>query len=227
MHTAVRQWGTTGIALAAANVDNNSRSTSGWVLVSRSATSCGQSISWAVVIACFLCSSDFDGSVEESRDDHLQSGYDTPDLISGPTRTPLCWTQPAACPPTPTHRATPTAPKAVSRPTTTVVIYRSEHDGRDPFLPKGSRPSSRQTTTSSATATPRLFQVEVANARATHADTPRSVGGRFADRVTPCPTPIGSGACLTTTRQASRYGDRPRPTRQPRTREWREACETL
>ena len=74
---------------------------------------------------------------------------------------------------------------------------------------------------------PRLFQVEVANARATHADTPRSVGGRFADRVTPCPTPIGNGACLTTTRQASRYGDRPRPTRQPRTREWREACETL
>ena len=108
-----------------------------------------------------------------------------------------------------------------------LVIYRSEHDGLDPFLPKGSRPSSRQTTTSSATATPRLFQVEVANARATHADTPRSVGGRFADRVTPCPTPIGNGACLTTTRQASRYGDRPRPTRQPRTREWREACETL
>ena len=75
--------------------------------------------------------------------------------------------------------------------------------------------------------TPPTFQVEVANARATHADTPRSVGGRFADRVTPCPTPIGNGACLTTTRQASRYGDRPRPTRQPRTREWREACETL
>ena len=27
--------------------------------------------------------------------------------------------------------------------------------------------------------------------RATHAETPRSVGGRFADRVTTCPTPIG------------------------------------
>jgi len=66
------------------NIDNNSRSTSGWVLVSRSATSCGQSISWAVVIACFLCSSDFDGSLEESRDDHLLSGYDTPGLTSRP-----------------------------------------------------------------------------------------------------------------------------------------------
>jgi hypothetical protein len=33
------------------NVDNNSRSTSGWVVVSRSANTCGQSISWAVVIA--------------------------------------------------------------------------------------------------------------------------------------------------------------------------------
>ena len=76
------------------NIDNNSRSTSGWVLVSRSATSCGQSISWAVVIACFLCSSDFDGSLEEPRDDHLLSGYDTPGLTSRPARTPLCWTQP-------------------------------------------------------------------------------------------------------------------------------------
>src|SRR5215207_3533329 len=45
-----------------------------------------------------------------------------------------------------------------------LVIYSSEHDGLDPFLPKGSRPSSRQTTTTSATATPRLFQVEVASA---------------------------------------------------------------
>src|SRR5262249_30878020 len=43
-----------------------------------------------------------------------------------------------------------------------LVVYSSEHDGLDPFLPKGSRPSSRQTTTSSAIATPRLFQVEVA-----------------------------------------------------------------
>jgi hypothetical protein len=34
------------------NMDNNSRSTSGEVVVSRSASSCGQSISWAVVIAC-------------------------------------------------------------------------------------------------------------------------------------------------------------------------------
>jgi hypothetical protein len=56
----------------------------------------------------------------------------------------------------------------------------------------------------------------------------RSVGGRFADRVTPCLMPIRNGpssslessyttssSCSTTTRQASRYGDRPRPTRQP------------
>ena len=43
-----------------------------------------------------------------------------------------------------------------------LVIYSSKHDGLDPFSPKGSRPSSRQTTTRSATATPRLFQVEVA-----------------------------------------------------------------
>jgi hypothetical protein len=28
--------------------------------------------------------------------------------------------------------------------------------------------------------------------RAMQADTPRSVGGRFADRVTPSPTPIGT-----------------------------------
>jgi hypothetical protein len=68
----------------------------------------------------------------------------------------------------------------------------------------------------------------LANVRATHANTPKSVGGPLADRVTPCPTPIGNGpsstlessyttssACLTTTRQASRYGDRPQPTRQP------------
>ena len=71
----------------------------------------------------------------------------------------------------------------------------------------------------------------VAAARATHADTPRSVGERFADRVTPCLMPIGNGpsstlessyttssSCSTTTRQASRYGDRPRPTRQPSNR---------
>ena len=37
-----------------------------------------------MVIACFLCSSDFDGSLEESRDDHLLSGYDTPGLTSRP-----------------------------------------------------------------------------------------------------------------------------------------------
>src|ERR1700751_3792995 len=65
-------------------------------------------------------------------------------------------------------------------------------------------------------------------ARATHADTPGSVEERFADRVTPCSMPIGNGpsstlessyttssSCSTTTSQASRYGDRPRPTRQP------------
>src|SRR5271165_4422197 len=62
------------------NVASSSRSTSGWVLVSRSASTCGQSISWAVVIACFLCSSDFGRSLEESRDDLHLSGYDTPDL---------------------------------------------------------------------------------------------------------------------------------------------------
>jgi hypothetical protein len=48
------------------------------VVVSRSASTVGQSISWAVVIAWFLCSSDFDGSLEESRDDLHSSGYDTP-----------------------------------------------------------------------------------------------------------------------------------------------------
>src|SRR5271165_935518 len=65
------------------NVASSSRSTSGWVLVSRSASTCGQSISWAVVIACFLCSSDFGRSLEESRDDLHLSGYDTPDLTNG------------------------------------------------------------------------------------------------------------------------------------------------
>jgi hypothetical protein len=42
--------------------------------------------------------------------------------------------------------------------------------------------------------------------------TRRGAGGRLADRVTACPTPIGNGTCLTATRQASRYGHRRRPT---------------
>ena len=192
MHTAVRQWGTTGIALAAAGV-----------IAAR--------------------------SVAPPPDVRIPAAYAPAvrmDDVHRQSRGHPHATGPAAAHPQP-HRRHRHVTLGVGFVGLRLVIYRSEHDGLDPFLPKGSRPSSRQTTTSSATATPRLFQVEVANARATHADTPRSVGGRFADRVTPCPTPIGNGACLTTTRQASRYGDRPRPTRQPRTREWREACETL
>jgi hypothetical protein len=37
-------------------------------------------ISWAVVIAWFLCSSDFGRTLEESRDDLHSFGYDTPGL---------------------------------------------------------------------------------------------------------------------------------------------------
>jgi hypothetical protein len=67
------------------NVASSSRSTSGLVAVSRSANTCGQSISWAVVMRRFLCSSDFDGSLEESRDNLHSSGYDTPDLTGSYT----------------------------------------------------------------------------------------------------------------------------------------------
>ena len=60
------------------NVASSSRSTSGWVVVSRSASTVGRSIFWAAVIAWFLCSSDFGRSLEESRDDLQSVGYDTP-----------------------------------------------------------------------------------------------------------------------------------------------------
>ena len=66
MPVAVALIGTLGAALAVAgsaqgvglcpirvwmNAASSSRSTSGWQVVSRSANTCGQSISWAVVIA--------------------------------------------------------------------------------------------------------------------------------------------------------------------------------
>src|ERR1700722_13033264 len=60
------------------NVASSSRSTSGWVVVSRSASTVGRSILWAAVIAWFLCSSDLGRSLEESRDDLQSVGYDTP-----------------------------------------------------------------------------------------------------------------------------------------------------
>ena len=40
-----------------------------------------------------------------------------------------------------------------------LVTYSSEHDGLDPFWPRGSRSSSRPHSPTSGTATPRLFQI--------------------------------------------------------------------
>ena len=63
---------------------NSSRNTSGLVVVSRSANTWGQSISWQWSSRRFLCSSDFGRSLEESRDDLQSFGNDTPSILIRP-----------------------------------------------------------------------------------------------------------------------------------------------
>jgi hypothetical protein len=65
------------------------------VVVSRSASTAGQSLSWAVVIAWFLCSSDFGGLSKNHAMTFIQSATTRRPSRFGPARTPLCWTQPS------------------------------------------------------------------------------------------------------------------------------------